>query len=120
VILDFTVSIDADWQAVELYGAYVMAKFLRWDKSTSPDVAGYQIRAKKDVAPTDADPFFPVGNVDFVDLTTIPFLANADGTYHFSVKSVDDVGLVSTHARVTGPLDFVPPAAPTNLRLTDS
>jgi hypothetical protein len=120
VIFDIALAVDADWIATELYGASLMAKFLRWDKSTSTDVVGYQVRAKKDVPPTDADTFFPVGDVDFVDLTTIPSLANAEGTYHFSVKSVDKVGLVSLHARVSGALDFVPPAAPTNLRLTDS
>jgi hypothetical protein len=121
VAFDVSVSVDADWLAYELYGAYIMAnRFLRWDKSTSADVVGYSVRAKKDVDPVDSDPAYPAGNVDFVDLTQIPFLANADGDYHFSVNAIDDVGLESKHAQVSGPLDFVPPDAPTNLRLTES
>lgn len=95
-------------------------RFLRWAKSVDTDVVGYNVRAKKDADPTDVDQAFPAGNVDFVDLTKVPSLASADGEYHFSVKAVDDAGLESPHARVTGFLDFVPPAAPTNLRLTES
>jgi hypothetical protein len=121
VRFDVSFYIAPDWRLIGVYGAQIVAnRFLRWTKSEASDVVGYQIRAKKDVDPTDTDPAFPVGDVDFVDLTTVPFLKDADGDYHFSVKSVDDVGLTSPHARIAGPLDFVPPAAPTGLRLTES
>ncbi len=118
---DFTLLVQFDWRSFTPYGARIVAnRFLRWDKSTSTDVVGYKIFAKKDVDPTDSDPSFAVGNVDNVDLTTIPFLANADGIYHLSVKSVDEAGLEGQHARVTGPLDFVPPAPATNVRLSEA
>jgi hypothetical protein len=118
---DFTVDIDAFWQANILHGALIMAnRFLRWDKSTSSDVVTYRVRVKKDSPPEDTDPVLEVGNVDFLDLLTVPSLRDADGTYHFSVKAVDEVGLEAEHARVSGPLDFVAPAPATNVRLSEA
>ncbi len=115
------ITVEAEWQALALHGALLMAnRFLRWDKSTSADVVSYRVRFKKDTAPQDTDPALEVGNVDFLDLTKVAALKDADGTYHFSVKAVDDVGLEAEHARVSGPLDFVPPAPATNVRLSEA
>jgi hypothetical protein len=115
------ISIEADWQTSILHGAILMAnRFLRWDKSTSDDVVGYQILFKKDSPPVDGDAAVTVGDVDVLDLTTVPALSNADGLYHFSVRSIDDVGMKGEHARTSGPLDFVAPAPATNVRLSEA
>lgn len=93
-------------------------RFLRWTKL--PNAVGYDLRAKKDVDPIDTDPVFLAGDVDFVDLTKVPFLANAEGSYHFAVTALNGIGVEGVVARVTGPLAFAPLGAVTNLRLTDT
>lgn len=94
-------------------------RFLRWDKIGG--AAGYNIRIKKDVPPDDAaTPDVMLADVDVYDLLTAPSLANANGTYHFSIRAVNSVGVEGETARVSGPLAFAKLAAPANFRLTDS
>jgi len=97
----------------------VANRFLRWDKVEG--AAGYNIRIKKDSPPDDtATPDVMLADVDVYDLLTAPSLANANGTYHFSIRAVNGAGIEGETARVAGPLAFAKLAAPSNFRLADS
>lgn len=101
--------------------ARVGEKFFYWDASTASDVAGYRVYAAQAGAGIDYDtPSVDVGNVTEVNIGELANdgyapLVDADGVFDLGVAAVDDMGNESHISIVANvPLDFVPPAAPTN------
>ena len=101
--------------------ARVGEKFLYWDASTASDVVGYRVYAADSSEILDYDtPYVDVGNVTMVNLGELANegfapLMDADGMFDLGISALDDMGNESHITVVENvPLDFVPPAAPTN------
>ena len=70
---------------------------------------------------TAADPSvdLPAGAME-LDLTTVPEMADLDGTYSFGVTAIDDSGLESTILQIgTTEVDHVPPDPPVAAHIVD-
>jgi len=99
-------------------------KVLEWNPSPSTDVTTYWVRASDESVPITYDTeHVDVGLVTSADLGQLANdgyapLVNADGKYNLGVSAIDDLGNESDIAvKPAVPLDFVPPEAPTDLRV---
>ncbi len=99
-------------------------KVLEWNPSTAPDVTTYWLYASPEADPITYDTEHTdvglVTSVDLGELANSGFapLVDADGKYNLGVSAIDDLGNESDIAvKPAVPLDFVPPDAPTNLRV---
>jgi len=92
-------------------------KTLKWKASTASDVTGYNLYVEEvPNAVTMSSTKHSLGNVTSVELNGL--LGDVDGTYNIGLSAVDDVGNEGPLAvKNNVPLDFVAPAAPTELEI---
>lgn len=98
-----------------------MARIMKFEPSTSPDVVGYKMYIQEAPDPVEytsegIDLGMPPADADgklVVDLSTLAALTTKDGVYNIGVVAIDDAGNESSMTKATNvPLDFVAPDPP--------
>lgn len=104
-----------------------MARIMKFEPSTSPDVVGYKMYIQESPDPVDytsegIDLGMPPTDADgklVVDLSTLSALTTKDGVYNIGVVAIDDAGNESSMTKAANvPLDFVAPDPPGTLEFS--
>lgn len=103
--------------------AFLKTRRIKFDKSSSTDVASYNIRIvpansvfEYTLPPANiAQPAAVSGsNTITVDLASLSNKPTVDGSYDVYITAADATGNESDPLKLTATFDFTPPAAPTN------
>jgi hypothetical protein len=96
--------------------AKIVSKKIKWEASTSPDVAGYKVYWTTGSVLHYNDACKDVGNNTLVLVPqNIPDFPMTDGNILVGVTAYDEFGNESDMVLLTIPFDFTAPDAPTGL-----
>ena len=105
--------------------AIIKKKTITWDASPDPDVVAHHIY----VEPADQELQQGISPHARVDMPTLAMVAPdefppdtflEDMDYKIGISAIDDVGNESDMVILEHPFDFVAPAAPSNIQVSDA
>lgn len=101
--------------------AKIASQSMTIGKSDSPDVVGYRVRVVGANVPVSYDTAYHETQSEVVDISTIPALKDADGTFDFYVSAFDEVGNESDFVSASGVVvDFHAPLPPSGISFSTS